>query len=169
MISAETVKELKRREIPYILGTRMRKVKEIKRDVLSRRGRYREVRPEGKASKDPSPLKVKDVSLKGNRYIVCLNPKQARKDSQDRQLIIDSLKEKIKAGPKTLIGNKGYRKYLKIDRGSVNIDQDKVDYEARFDGKWVLITNTDLSAETVALKCKELSQVDRSSGRSNPS
>lgn len=161
MISAETVKELGRREIPYIVGTRMRKVKEIKRDVLSRPGRYREVRPEGQSPKDPSPLKVKDVSLNGKRYIVCLNPKQARKDAQDRQLIIDSLKEKIKAGPKTLIGNKGYRKYLKIDRGSVNIDQDKVDYEARFDGKWVLITNTDFSAETIALKYKELWQVEQ--------
>lgn len=161
MISAETVKELKRREIPYILGTRMRKVNEIKRDVLSCRGRYREVRPEGKSPKDPSPLKVKDVSVGGNRYIVCLNPKQARKDSQDRQLIIDSLKEKIKAGPKTLIGNKGYRKYLKMERGSVNIDQAKVDYEARFDGKWVLITNTDFSADQVALKYKELWQVEQ--------
>lgn len=161
MISAETVKELDKREIPYILGTRMRKVKEIKRDVLSHRGRYREVRPEGKAPKDPASLKVKDVSVNGKRYIVCLNPKQARKDAQDRELIIDSLKEKIKAGPKTLIGNKGYRKYLKIDRGSVNIDQDKVDYETRFDGKWVLITNTDFSAETVALKYKELWQVEQ--------
>jgi hypothetical protein len=134
MVRAVTVKE-DRREIPYILRTRMRKVNEIKRNVLSRRGRSREVRPEGKASKDPAHLKGKDVSFGGNRYIVCLNPRQARKDAQDRELIIDALREKIKGGPKTLIGNKGYRKYLKIDRISVGIDQDKVDYEARFDGK----------------------------------
>jgi hypothetical protein len=139
MISAETVKELDRREIPYILGTRMRKVKEIKRDVLSRPGRYREVRPEGRYCKDPASLSVKEVSLKDRRYIVCLNPKQARKDAQDRQAIIDSLTEKVKTSPKTLIGNRGYRKYLKMERGSVSIDQDKVDYEARFDGKWVLL------------------------------
>ena len=161
MISAETVKELDRREIPYILGTRMRKVKEIKRDVLSRPGRYREVRPEGRDCKDPAPLSVKEVSLKDRRYIVCLNPKQARKDAQDRQAIIDSLTEKVKTSPKTLIGNKGYRRYLKMERGSVSIDQDKVDYEARFDGKWVLITNTDFSAETLALKYKELWQVEQ--------
>jgi hypothetical protein len=161
MISAETVKELERREIPYILGTRMRKVNEIKQDVLSCRGRYREVRPEGKSPKDPSPLKVKEVSLEGTRYIVCLNPRQARKDAQDRQLIIERLREKIKTGPKALIGNKGYRRYLKIERGSVRIDQDKLDSEARFDGKWVLITNTDFSADQVALKYKELWQVEQ--------
>lgn len=161
MISAETLNELDRREIPYILGTRMRNVNEIKRDVLSRQGRYREVRPEGKYSKDLAPLKVKEVSFNGSRYIVCLNPRQARKDAQDRQSILESLEEKIRASPKSLIGNKGYRKYLQIDRGSVRIDQDKVAYESRFDGKWVLITNTNFSADTVALKYKELWQVEQ--------
>jgi transposase len=161
MISAETLKELQERKIPYILGTRMRKVNEVKRDVLSHPGRYREVHPEGKTSKDPTPLKVKEVSLNGKRYIVCFNPKQARKDAQDRQAIIDSLKDKIKANPKGLIGNKGYRKYLKIDRDSVSINQDKIDYESRFDGKWVLITNTNFSADEVAIKYKELWQVEQ--------
>jgi transposase len=42
----------------------------------------------------------------------------------------------------------------------VSIDQDKIEYESRFDGKWVLITNTNLSAEEVALKYKELWQVE---------
>jgi transposase len=161
MISSETLNELDRREIPYILGTRMRKVNEIKREVLSRQGRYREIRPEGKSSKDPAPLKVKEVSFNSSRYIVCLNPRQARKDAQDRQAILESLEEKIRTDPKSLIGNKGYRKYLQIDRGSVRIDQDKVEYESRFDGKWVLITNTDFSADTVALKYKELWQVEQ--------
>jgi transposase len=160
MISAETIRKLEGKEIPYILGARMRKVKEIKGDVLSRAGRYREVRQEGTSSKDPAPLMVKEVSLDGKRYIVCFNPKQARKDAQDRQAIIDSLSEKIKTNPKGLIGNRGYRKYLKIDRNSVSIDQAKIEYESRFDGKWVLITNADLSADQVALKYKELWQVE---------
>src|SRR5512137_1175658 len=160
MISADTIRKLEEKEIPYILGARMRKVNEIKSDVLSRAGRYREIRQEGNSSKDPAPLMVKEVSLDGKRYIVCFNPKQARKDAQDRQAIIDSLSEKIKTNPKGLIGNRGYRKYLKIDRNSVSIDQAKIEYESRFDGKWVLITNADLSADQVALKYKELWQVE---------
>jgi len=161
MISAENVKELEQREISYILGARMRKAKEIKEDVLSSPGRYREVRPEGSSSKDPAPLKVKEVVLIGKRYIVCLNPKQARKDARDRQAIIDSLQDKITTNPKGLIGNKGYRKYLKIERDSVSINQDKIKRESRFDGKWVLITNTNFSAEQIALKYKELWQVEQ--------
>jgi len=163
MISAETLRELEEphRNIPYILGTRMRKVNEVKRDVLSRAGRYKEVYPEGKSSKDPAPLKVKEVSINGTRYIVCVNPRQARKDALDRQALVESLKEKIKRDPKSLIGNKGYRKYLKFSRGSVTINQDKIESDSRFDGKWVLKTNTGLSADQVALKYKELWQMEQ--------
>lgn len=157
MISAKTIEELEERNISYILGTRMRLVNKIKLDGLSRGGRYSEIYPEG----DPSPLKVKQVLLNEKRYIVCINSRQARKDAADREAIIASLKEQLKKGPKSLICNKGYRKYLKINKGSVSIDMDKIKSESRFDGKWVLTTNTDLSADKVALKYKELWQVER--------
>jgi len=161
MISAETIAELDQRRIPYILGARMRRVKNIKVDVLSRAGRYTEVYPEGVKKKDPSPLKVKQVYHKGQRYIVCLNTRQARKDAKDREAIIASLQEQIKKGAKSLVGNKGFRKYLKIDKNSAHIDTEKVKAESRFDGKWVLQTNTDLPADQAALKYKELWQVER--------
>ena len=161
MISADTVEELEGRHIAYILGTRMRRVNEIKFDVLSRGGRYSEVYPEGLTSKDPSLLKVKEILHNDKRYIVCMNTRQARKDAADREAIIASLKEQLKKGPKSLVGNKGYRKYLKLDKNSARIDMDKVKYESRFDGKWVLTTNTDLPTEKIALKYKELWQVER--------
>lgn len=161
MISAETVKELEEHKISYILGVRMRKVKEVKLDVLSKGGRYHEVYPEGVTSKDPAPLKVKEVLHNDKRYIVCINSRQTRKDARDRETIIASLKEQLKKGPKSLIGNKGYRKYLKIEKGSARVDMERVKNESRFDGKWVLTTNMDLSAANVALKYKELWQVER--------
>ena len=117
--------------------------------------------PEGVSSKDPAPLKVKEVLVEGKRYIVCLNSKQARKEAWDRQTILEALKEKLRVNPKALVGNKGYRKYLSLDRDLLTINQQKVDEEARFDGKWVLQTNTDLPADKVALKYKELWQVEQ--------
>jgi transposase len=95
------------------------------------------------------------------RYLVCLNERQARKDAADRQAITEALQEKLKSNPKSLVGNKGYRKYLSIDRDTVSLNEQKVEEEKRFDGKWVLKTNTDLSAEQVALKYKELWQVEQ--------
>ena len=161
MISDETMKELDQRKISYILGARMRRVKEIREEVLSRAGRYTEVHPEGPSSKDPAPLKVKEAWVDEHRYIVCLNVKQARKEALDRQVIVEALKEHLKKNPKALIGNKGYRKYLKLDRDHLRLDQEKIDGEERFDGKWVLKTNTSLSPEETALKYKELWQVEQ--------
>jgi transposase len=159
MISAETLKNLDERDIPYILGSRMRKTREVREEVLARPGRYEEVHPQG--MKGASPLKVKEVWVDDRRYIVCLNEKQARKDEQDRMMIIESLKEQLTKGPKSLVGNKGYRKYLKLDRDDIAIDEAKIQEESRYDGKWVLRTNTELPADMVALKYKELWQVEQ--------
>ncbi len=39
----------------------------------------------------------------------------------------------------------------------------KISAEAKFDGKYVLLTNTDLTAKETALACKELGRVERAS------
>ncbi|MBU2551431.1 MAG: IS1634 family transposase [Proteobacteria bacterium] len=164
MISQETILQLEsdERQCEYILGARLRLVKEIKQDVLSRAGRYQVVNPPRTNKKDPSPLKVKEVMIEDRRYIVCHNEEQARKDRADREAIVAGLEEKLKRGEKSLVGNKGYRKYLK-SRGKqgFEIDREKVEQEARFDGKWVLRTSLgDLPAEQVALKYKQLLTVE---------
>ena len=163
MIGADTLKQLESEDssIPYILGARMRKVKQIRDRVLSQPGRYKLVRPESSDRNQPAPLKVKQVEIDGCRYIVCVNTRQQRKDAADRQAIVSALTEQLKKGPKSLVGNKGFRKYVKIEKGSTSIDEKRIKDDARFDGKWVLRTNTDLSADQVALKYKELWQVEK--------
>jgi transposase len=161
MISAGTLEKLDEDETPYILGTRMRKVKKINTEILTRAGRYSEVYPESTDRRKPAPLKVKEVIHEGTRYIVCLNERQARKDAADREAILESLKRKLKQGATSLVGNRGYRRYLKVAKDSTRIDPAKVKADARFDGKWVLTTNTKLPTDKVALKYKELWRVER--------
>jgi transposase len=161
MISQATIKELEKEQLSYILGVRMRLVKEVKNDVLLDTGEYEEVYPEGMGAKDPSPLKVKEVTVNGTRYIVCRNDRQARKDEADRNVIVESLKEKIAKAPAKLIGNKGYRSFLKVTKESVSLDEEKIKADAKFDGIWVLTTNTKLKAQEVALKYKELWMVEQ--------
>ncbi len=163
MISQGTIEQLqaRQRDVRFILGARLRSVKEIREVVLSRGGRYHEVYPPRQQSKDPSPLKVKEVLVDDRRYIVCHNEEQAVKDRHDRQAIVAKLQERLKRGPKSLVGNKGYRKYLRqVKPGAFVIDPQKVKSESRFDGKWVLRTDTDLSPEEVALKYKDLLLVE---------
>jgi len=81
LISHENLENLKERDISYIPGVRMRRVKEVNVEVLSRGGRYREVYPESNDRTQAAPLKVKKVIQNGKRYIVCLNQRQARKDA----------------------------------------------------------------------------------------
>jgi transposase len=162
MISAKTIEELEspQRRWQYILGARLRKQKEVSVEVLSRGGRYHTVHPPRCRSKDPSPLKVKQVVVEGRRYIVCLNEEEARKDAHDREAIVASLREQLKQGDKSLVGNRGYRKYLKQHQEKFEVDEAKIREEARYDGKWVLRTNTDLPAADAALKYKQLWMVE---------
>jgi transposase len=151
--------------IDYILGCRMRKDREVRDKVLSRPGgHYQEVEFEREgSSEEPLHLKVKEVKIEGRRYIVCLNPQQAKKDAADRKAIVASLEEKLTQGEKALVGNKGYRKYVKTEGGEAHfvVDHEKMREEARYDGKWVLRTNTDYSAEQVAFQYKQLWMVEQ--------
>ena len=76
------------------------------------------------------------------------------------EAIIEALQKRLAQDPKAMIGNKGYRKYLKISGDSISIDTAKIEEESTYDGKWVLETNSDLPSEKVALRYKELWQVE---------
>jgi len=163
MISQDTIAQLQQehRKVHYLLGARLRNVKEIYENVLSRGGRYRVVRGPREKSTDPSPLKVKEVRVEDRRYVVCLNEEQARKDRADREAIVESLRKQLQHGDKALVGNKGYRKYLHSEGPKFSIDEAKVKWEERFDGKWVLQTDLEeMTAEEAALQYKQLWMVE---------
>lgn len=160
MISAETMAEIEQREWRYILGVRMRSSTEAKA-VVGRAGRYAEIYPQSDDPDDPSPLKVKEVWVEDQRrYVVCVNEDQAAKDRYDREAVVTALRQALRQGDKSLVGNRGYRKFLRSGGQQFAVDEDKVKEEARYDGKWVLTTNTDLPAREVALKYKQLWMVE---------
>jgi hypothetical protein len=163
MISQETLTELENpeRDWQYILGARMRAQKEVNEEVLSRAGRYHVVYPKSPYRDDPSPLQVKEVWVEDRRYVVCRNEDEARKDAADRAAIVAGLQEQLAQGDKSLIGNRGYRRYVRAAEGSrFEIDEAKIAEEARYDGKWVLRTNTELTSSEVALQYKRLWMVE---------
>ena len=95
------------------------------------------------------------------RYVVCLNEDEARKDAADREAIVKVLREQLRNGDKSLVGNKGYRRYLSDDGPQrFRIDEAKIAEDARYDGKWVLRTNTEFDSAEVALQDKRLWMVE---------
>ena len=60
-----------------------------------------------------------------------------------------------------MVANKGYKRYLKAEKGAFAVDLDKARDEERFDGMWVLRTNTELTAVEIALRYKQLWMVEQ--------
>ena len=163
MVSQATLEAFEKSDPPvrYIVGVRMRRQKEVNTSVLGSRARWFESIPERTTAKDLAPLKVKEVWVKERRYIVCLNEEERRKDAHDRAAIVAHLEEQLHNGDKSLVGNKGYRRYLKVEgSGHFVIDEKQVQAEERYDGIWVLRTNTVYNAETVAHVYKALWTVE---------
>ena len=151
MVSRKLLAEIEEAGLSYIVGIRMRKAK-VMAEVLSRPGHYQEV---------AENLKVKEVTYQKERYIICHNPQEAQKDQLSREEMLATLARKLKGGPKQLVGNRGFRRFLKIQNEEVTIDQGLVCQEARFDGKYVLKTNTTLTPAEVAQSYKILWPVER--------
>lgn len=153
MVSKKNLEELDKAGFQYIVGMKMRRLLEVREEVLARAGRYRVVR-EG--------LQVKEVHVGERRYVVCFNPEEAAKDRQDREKILAGIEKKLaKGGVKSLIPNRGYRRYLKVSGGSFEVARAKVREEQRYDGKYVLRTTTQLPAQEVALAYKNLLWIER--------
>jgi transposase len=160
MISAEAMAELEVRRLLYILGVRERSDKLVRELVLD----------------DPAPFvpllmkkrgkeidyEAKTVLLAGRRYIVCRNHQEAAKDAADRASIVAALERQLAKGDKALIGNTGFRRYLKtISDKHFAIDPDKIEEERKLDGIFVLRTNTDLNPLEAMLCYKQLWTVEQ--------
>src|ERR1700738_5123732 len=109
MVSQKTLEAFEGSDPPvgYIIGVRMRRQKEGNLSVLGSENPWFESVPERSNAKDPAPLKVKEVWVENRRYIVCLNEEERRKDTHDREAIVAHLKEQLRQGDKSLVGNKG--------------------------------------------------------------
>ena len=78
--------------------------------------------------------------------------------------MVEVLNAQLKRGDKALIGNAGYRRYLrKADAkagASFEIDAGKLAEEARFDGIFVLRTNANLTPLQVVMRYRDLLLVE---------
>ncbi len=160
MISTETIAALEARGLLYILGVRERTDKLVRDVVLNDAAPFVPLIVE-KRGRDIE-YSAKAVTLGGARYIVCINHQQAAKDAADRTAILAALERQLRRGDKALVGNTGYRRFLKtVGDGHFAIDRNKADEDARFDGVFVLRTNTDLNPLAAMLRYKQLWTVEQ--------
>jgi transposase len=138
--------------VDYILGMRLRKNKEVRDIVLSRAGRYHKV---------ADNLWVKEVWVGDRRYIVCYNEEEEERDWQRRQEIIERARKDLeKKGPQAFVMPRGLKRFVALRGGDLVLKEDVIREEARYDGKWVLRTSTELPAAEVAQAYKGLWQIE---------
>src|SRR5208283_1550925 len=160
MIAEETIAELESRGLFYILGVRERSDKLVRDLVLCDEAPFVPLLLE-KRDKDVA-YEAKAVPLAGRRYIVCRNLEEMKKDAAARAAILASLEKQLEKGDKALVGNKGYRRFLKTpDEDRFVIDRAKAQEDAKFDGVFVLRTNTSLSPLEAMICYKQLWRVER--------
>jgi transposase len=153
----------------YILAARMRAGDEVTKEVITRPGRYQEVK---------ANLRVKEVVVgdgeRRRRYVVCHNPQEAERQKRHREEVLKELRAELKSlkDPKKgarhskrtceLLTTERYSRYLRqTKRGKLRIDHAGIAAEAKLDGKWVVTSNDDtLTAEDLALGYKQLMRVE---------
>lgn len=164
MNSKDNRKLLKEEKLDYILGTRLRNIKEIKEYLLSLQRDF-SFSSVLKDKEGETILGVKEISLGGVRYLIGFNQEEAKREKRNREEIIKKLAKQLQEkGIKSLIKNRGYQRLLKVEKGTketIQIDQEKLKQEEAFDGIFVCQTNTDLSKEEVVLQYKNLWIVER--------
>jgi len=151
----------------YLLACRMASVAEIKRDVLSKRGRYT-------VFKDN--LQAKEVIVgdgeRRKRYILCYNPKEASRQQKHRQMIVEILEAELDSHRNQsataqwaidLLASRRFKRYLRVTKTNlIRIDRTAIKEAAKYDGKWVIETNDDtLSLEDAACGYKGLMTIER--------
>jgi len=153
----------------YIIGEKMRAGKPEVNDALSKKGPYTKLREN---------LLVKEVIVNEGerrvRFVLALNPDEAKKSKLTREKYIQTLEEELKkpGGPGgkpytkavcDLVAHPVYRRYLKtLDNGSLEIDKTKIAAEEKLDGKYLIRTSDDtLSVEDIALGYKQLLDIER--------
>jgi transposase len=164
MISADTLDDLEARNIDYILGVRERATKEV-RGVIADPTPYVPLSIPKAVGRGSTDLLVKEVMRIGigadrkprrRRYIVCHNEAEAQQDKAEREAIVAALEAALHHGDKSLVGNRGYRRFLGLAPGRrFEIDPRRVALDAQFDGTYVLRTNTKLTPLQAALRYRD--------------
>ena len=167
MNSADNRSELAKACGKYLLACRMAGVADIKREVLTKRGRYT-------VFKDN--LHAKEVIVgdgeRRKRYILCFNPKEAKRQRSHRQMTVELLDDELQRHKDKsstaqwaieLLASRRFKRYLRILKsGQVRIDRAAIREVEKYDGKWVVETNDDtISLEDAACGYKGLMVIER--------
>ncbi len=167
--SQENRRYLQRAGGHYIIGEKLRGESREAQAALARQGRYHEV---------AENLRVKEVIIDDgtmrDRFVICHNPEEARRDQAVREALLAQLSDAI-AGSDALTPEerqklygrlstkRGLKRFIRTTKnGLLRIDRAAVKTEEHLDGKFLLRTSDPtLTVEDIALGYKQLLEIER--------
>lgn len=165
-------------EFKTIVGVPLRARTIVRDEILRRAGRYHTIKQN---------LRVKEVDVDGQRYILGFNPEEARREKSRRIHLLTTLQQKIDALPRAkdpvkararILADSHRARYLwrpkKRDASaqitspkqteprlySLRIDWTRVRRAARYDGKHVIQTSAPLARDDVARVYRDLQRLE---------
>jgi transposase len=154
LLSQENLAELEEEGLEYIVGARLKKVKNKLKDEILDPNNYQEITP---------GYQIAHFSDGHRKIVVSYSSKRALKDASDRKKAIAKLKKKLEQSrsPKQHLSNSGYRKYLKVEgKSTLLLDEEKIASESLWDGLHGVVTNAKLSAEEILARYNDLWKVE---------
>ena len=153
----------------YIFGEKLRGNDREANAALARQGRYHTV---------AENLRVKEVVIDDgtmrDRFVICHNPEEAKRDEAVREQLLAQLQEAIAGTDKLtaddrqrlhgqLAAKRGYKRFIRTTKGGLlRIDRTAVKAEEHLDGKFLLRTSDPtLTVEDIALGYKQLLEIER--------
>lgn len=162
MVSKRNIDFLESRRLKYILAVKGRS-DPLASEAVSKKGRFIKVK---------DSLWVKEKILQDEarkmRYILCYNPKGAKRDQERRKRALTFIEEELShsqgltKSKAKLLTHRTYGRYLKLSKnGNIRLDKAKLRGEARLDGKYILCTNDfSLPPGEIAQGYKDLSKIE---------
>jgi len=167
--SAENRRYMQRAGGHYIFGAKLRGNDTEANTALARQGRYHTV---------AENLRVKEVVIDDgtmrDRFVICHNPEEAKRDEAVREQLLHQLEQAIAGSDKLtaeerqrlhgqLSAKRGLKRFIRTTQGGLlRIDRAAVKAEEHLDGKFLLRTSDPtLTVEDIALGYKQLLEIER--------
>ena len=159
MFGEENLKDMEDRGLQYIVGARLKSLpKELKERILDL-GSYR---PAGGSEGSLSA----EFEHKGRRIVVGWSRKRAKKDAADRTKAVDKLNRRLgrSADPAQALSGRCFGRFVKLEgTARLEVDEDKIREDARWDGLKGVVTNAPgMGHSELLARCRELRRVEES-------
>jgi hypothetical protein len=153
MFSSCNLAELKENGLRYVLGVPLKKLSDDMKELVLNLAGYKEIKYGDEENIKYLAIKRED----GTSILSTWSEKRAKKNSFDRQKLIDRVMKKLSKNKKNqgklkageLIGNRGVKKYIRLSEGeeqnSYVIDKKMIEEDSKWDGLRGVITDLPLN------------------------